>query len=73
MPQYIVYESVLVPSKVKGQFPEAVYTYIANDSLIGWHYTFTRNREQAYIFCDFQLDQTEEIAEMWGMQLKQLE
>ena len=73
MPQYIVYESVLVPSKVKGQFPEAVYTYIANDSSIGWHYTFARNREQAYIFDYFQLDQAEDIEKMWGMQLKQLD
>lgn len=72
MPQYIVYESVLVPSKSKGQFPEAIYTYIANDSAIGWHYTFTHNREQAYIFDDFQLEQSKGIAEMWRMQVKQL-
>lgn len=73
MPRYIVYSSYLSPSKVKGELPDVTYEYIANDSMIPWHYTFTRNIEKAYFFDEFEKDKAKEIALLWSMKMKQLD
>ncbi|KMK77609.1 hypothetical protein [Alkalihalobacillus pseudalcaliphilus] len=72
MKEYIVRSSHLIPSKVKGELPEVVYNYIANDSSIGIHYTLTRERDYAYIFVDYEKKDAEFIAECWGMKLVEL-
>ena len=72
MASYIVCSSRLKPSKVKGEFPDILYTYIANDSHIGWHYTLTTEREQAYVFDESEIKEAEFIADCWKMQIKEL-
>ncbi|KON86594.1 hypothetical protein AF332_07025 [Sporosarcina globispora] len=72
MARYIVCSSHMKASKVKGDFPEIFYTYIANDSHLSWHYTLTADREKAYIFDEFEWEDAEFIASCWGMQIKQL-
>ncbi len=73
MAEYIVYSSDIKPSKIKGEFPDIVYTYISNESLIGWHYTITNQMENAYLFDETDYDKAKEIAELWNMKLKQLD
>jgi len=73
MARYVVYQSYIKPSKIKGELPDVIYEYIANDSAIHWHYTFTKNIEKAYFFDDFEIDLVNEIAELWNMKLKQLD
>lgn len=73
MARYVVYQSYIKPLKVKGELPDVINEYIANDSDIGWHYTFTKNIENAYFFYEFEIDLAKEIAELWNMKLKQLE
>jgi len=63
----------MTPSKLRGELPDVIKEYVANDSNIGWHYTFTKNIENAYIFDDFEIDLAKEIADLWNMKLKQLE
>lgn len=72
MARYIVCSSHLKPSKVKGDFPEITYTYIASDSHIGWHYTVTNDRERAYMFDEAEMKDAKFIASCWGMQIKEL-
>lgn len=69
---YIVYSINMRPAAVKGQLPDLSYTYIANDSNIGWHYTITRDRERAYIFDESEMSEAEFIASCWGMKLEKL-
>lgn len=73
MARYVVFSSHMKPSKVKGEFPYIIYQYIANDSMIDWHYTFTRNIEDAYYFDEFELDKAKEIALLGDMKLKKLD
>lgn len=73
MVRYLVYQSYMTPPKIRGELPDIISEYIANDSDIRWHYTFTRNIESAYFFDDFEIDLAKEIAELWNMKLKQLE
>lgn len=73
MTRYLVYQSYLKPSAVRGELPDVIKEYVANDSNIGWHYTFTKNIENAYIFDDFEIDLAKEIADLWNIKLKQLE
>lgn len=63
MAQFIVCSSHLKPSKVKGELPDISYTYIANDSHIGWHYTLTNEREQAYVFVESEMKEAEIIGD----------
>lgn len=73
MVRYLVYQSYMTPSKLRGELPDVIKEYVANDSNIGWHYTFTNNIKNAYFFDDFEIDLAKEIAELWNMKLKQLE
>lgn len=73
MAQYVVYSSHMKASKVKGELPDIIYQYIANDSMIPWHYTFTRNIKDAYLFDDFEQDKSKEIAFLWNMKVKSLD
>jgi hypothetical protein len=72
MTDYIVYQSHLKPSKIRGNLPDVFCTYIANDSHIGWHYTITSEREDAYIFDESQKKDAEFIADCWGMKVEKL-
>lgn len=72
MNNYIVCSSRLLPSKVKGDLPDVLYTYIANDSHIGWHYTLTNNRENAYVFDESEKAIAEFLSDCWKMQIKKL-
>ncbi|MGN7183660.1 hypothetical protein [Cytobacillus kochii] len=72
MAQYVVCSSHMKPSKVEGDFPDIAYTYISNDSHIGWHYAITPDREQAYIFDESEIEKAQLIASCWRMQLKEL-
>ncbi|WP_342441258.1 hypothetical protein MHB65_18045 [Lysinibacillus sp. FSL K6-0075] len=73
MARYLVYQSYMKPSKIRGELPDITNEYVANDSDIRWHYTFTKDIENAYFFNDFEVDLAKEIAELWNMKLKQLE
>lgn len=73
MSEYIVYSSDLKASEIKGQLPDIAHTYIANDSSIGWHYTVTDKRENAYVFIETQIEKAREIADLWDMKVKQLD
>ena len=73
MVRYLVYQSYMTPSKLRGELPDIISEYIANDSDIRWHYTFTKNIENAYIFDDFELELVNEIAELLSMKIKTLE
>lgn len=72
MARYIVCYSHMKAAKTKGDSPEIFYTYIANDSHIGWHYSLTADREQAYVFEEFEWKDAKFIAGCWGMQIKEL-
>lgn len=54
-------------SKVKGELPDIIHEYIAYDSMIMHHFTFTKNIEDAYHFYD--LEEAKEIAYLWSMQV----
>jgi len=73
MARYLVYQSYIKPSNVKGELPDVIYEYIANDSTIGWHYTFTKKIENAYFFDDFELELAKDIVEIWNLKLKKLD
>ncbi len=73
MARYLVYQSYMKPSEIRGELPDVINEYIANDSDIRWHYTFTKNIENAYIFDDFELELVNEIAEILSMKIKTLE
>jgi len=60
------------PSKNKGNLPDIIYTYISNDSDIGWHYTITHERENAYVFDESLMRYAEFIADCWGMRIKKI-
>lgn len=70
MPRYVVYSNKIKPSKIKGKFPDIIFQYIANDSMIPWHYTFTQEIKDAYIFEDFEADEAKKIAHLWNMKVK---
>lgn len=72
MTNYIIYSSHLKASKIKGELPDVSYTYIANDSHIGYHYTITNVREDAYIFDETEIKHAEFIAGAWSMKVKEL-
>lgn len=72
MVEYIVYSSDIKPSRIKGEFPEVIYSYISNESMIDWHYTLTKQRENAYLFDETEYVKAQEIAELWNMRIKQL-
>lgn len=71
---YLIYQSHLTPSKVRGELPDVIYEFVANTSNIGWHYTFTRNRKDAFVFDGeaYTPDEVKEIAELLGMRMKEL-
>ncbi|GIN88671.1 hypothetical protein J6TS2_50570 [Heyndrickxia sporothermodurans] len=73
MARYVVCSSRMKASKVKGELPEIIYEYIANDSMIPWHYTFTRNIKDAYCFDHFEANEAKEIALLWNMKIKKLD
>jgi hypothetical protein len=73
MAQYVVCSSHMKASKVKGNLPDIIYEYIANDSMIPWHYTFTRNIKDAYYFDDFAKAEAKEIAHLWNMKVNKLD
>ncbi len=66
MASFIVCSSHMKASKVKGDFPEIIYTYISNDSHIGWPYSLTADCNDAYVFNKFEWIVTEFIASCWG-------
>lgn len=72
MTQYVVCSGHIKPSKIKGELPDIIYQYIASDSMINWHYTFTRDIEKAYCFEEFEKDEAKEIALLWNMELREL-
>jgi hypothetical protein len=67
---YIVYSSGIKPPKIKGEFPDIIYNYIANDSTIGFHYRLTSKRDNAYEFDDTELNHAKFIADCWNMKVK---
>lgn len=73
MARYVVCSSHIITSKIKYQLPDVIYQYIANDSMISWHYTFTRNIENAYFFEEFEMEQAKEISFLWNMKVKRLD
>lgn len=72
MARYIVCSSHMKPSKVKGELPDITHQYIASDSMINWHFTFTNNIENAYLFEEFEKEEAKEIALLWNMKVKDL-
>ncbi len=73
MTRYVVCSSYLVASKIRGELPDVVYEYIANDSSINFHFAFTRKIDRAYLFDDFELDKAKEIAWLLNMKVKKLD
>lgn len=71
MVRYVVCSSRTKPSKVKGEFPDIIYQYIASDSMANWHYTFTNDIKNAYYFEEFEKDEAKEIAHLWNMKVKE--
>jgi hypothetical protein len=72
MARYVVCSSHMKPSKTKGDLPDIIYQYIAFDSTINWHYTFTNDIENAYYFDEFEKDEAKEIASLWNMKVKEV-
>lgn len=72
MARYVVCSSHIKPSKIKGEFPDVIYQYIASDSMINWHFTFTKDIEKAYFFEEFEKEEAQEIALLWSMKVKEL-
>lgn len=72
MSRYIVFETYLEKSSIKGDLPDLKYLFISNDSDIGYHYSLTNNIDNAYIFDEKQLDKAKFIAECWKMNIKKL-
>ncbi len=72
MANYIVYTSGLVPSKKKGELPDVIQNYIADDSMIGYHYTITTKRDKAYEFEDTEIEHAKFIADCWNMKVKEI-
>ncbi|WP_416149475.1 hypothetical protein ACM26V_00300 [Salipaludibacillus sp. HK11] len=73
MEEFIVCQSYLKTSKIKGKWPDVVYSYISNDSDIGFHHTLTNDREKAYIFGESQLEIANFISECWEMKIVKLD
>lgn len=73
MARYVVYSIHMKTSKIKGELPDIIHQYIAIDSMISWHYTFTRNIKDAYYFYDFEIDEVKNIAHLLNMKVKKLE
>lgn len=71
---YLICLSHLVPSKAKGELPDVAYEFVANDSAIGFHYTFTRDRKQAFTFDSdaYTFEEVKVIADLLQMQVKEL-
>lgn len=72
MARYVIRSSHIKPSKVKGEFPDIIYQYIASDSMINWHFTFTNDIKNAYYFEEFEKDEAKEIAHLWNMRVKEV-
>lgn len=72
MAQFVVCSSHMKPSKIKGELPDVVYQYIADDSHIGHHYTITNQRDKAYEFDGSEINEAKFIAECWRMRLKEI-
>lgn len=72
MSRYIVCSIHIKPAAKKGQLPDISYSYIANESHIGWHYTLTNERENAYVFDEEEIKDAEFIANCWGMKIQKL-
>lgn len=70
MSEYIVYSTHMKP--VKGGFPEIIRQYIAADSAIGVHYTVTKDKVNAYIFDDSELNDAQFIADCWNMKIEEV-
>lgn len=68
MERYVVCNVYMKPSRKKGKFPDVIYEYIAYDFSL-WHYTFTTDIENAYIFENNELDDAKEIAYLWNMKV----
>lgn len=66
--EYVIYRTAMVPSKVKGEFPDVVYIYLA-DSL--HNPSYTKDIKEAYRI--FEADEALETADLLGMQAGVLE
>ncbi|MFS1519551.1 hypothetical protein V1503_24290 [Bacillus sp. SCS-151] len=66
--EYVVYSSRMVPSKIKGDFPEVIKTNLS-DSLFNPGYTNDIN--SSYRF--YELGEAEEAADFLGMEVEELE
>lgn len=72
MKKYIVFESSLKTSKIKGELPDVINRYISKDSMIGHHYEFTRDIEDAYVFEEGEFIEHFEVSEVLGMRSKEM-
>lgn len=70
MTRYFVYSGRLKESKTKGELPDIIYEYIANDSMIHWHFSFTKDIENVYVFDDIQ--EAKEVASLLNMNVKEV-
>lgn len=71
---WVIYETHLVPSKIRGQLPDIVYEYIANTSDIGYHFDFTKERKCAYVFDNeaYTVGEVKEMADLLCMKILEL-
>lgn len=73
MGTYVVCSGHMMASKIKGALPDIIYEYVANDSMIPCHYTFTQNIKDAYFFDESEIDEAKEIAHLWNKKLKKID
>lgn len=71
---YLILQSFLVPSTIKGELPDIKYRFVSNTSDIGFHFDFTRIRKDAYTFDanDFTYEEVKEYAELLEMKVQPL-
>lgn len=55
----------------KNQFPDVVYEYVSNTSMMPLQVDFTRNEEDAYVFEESELEYAEMLAESCDMRLEE--
>ena len=71
---YLIFQSYLVRSKIKGELPDVKYKYVAKTSDIGYHFDLTRNRKDAYVFHSeaYTYEQVKYYADLLEMKVKEV-
>lgn len=71
--EYVIYQSALKVSLEEGELPDVRSSYVSHESMLPFHFSFTSNIREAYLFDEEELDEVKTYSHLLGMSYKLLE